>query len=915
MLETLLGTRQPRYPFLALAVWFAIAVLMSLPALASAQSGATSQSSTSHTPQVARTILANGLNVVVVANHLAPAVTSIMNYNVGSREAPKGFPGMAHAQEHMMFRGTDSLSAAQISAIAAGMGGRFNAQTQDELTQYYFSVPAKYLNVALHLQAARMKSVADKPAAWKQERGAIEKEVGRDLSNPGYVAHKRMLQQLFNGTPYSHDALGTKASFDKTKASMLKSFYNTWYAPNNATLVIAGDVNPKRVVAKVRHLFGGIQSKKLPKRPRIELSSVNTSPIHMTTDRGWGLAYLAFRTPGTSNASTYATMKVLARILNDPRGRLYSQLVVSGQSLGTLFSVRAMRQAGIAYVAAGFAKGADSQALVKHLKTIVAHIARKGVTAQQVAAAKRQLKTHAAARQDSIAGQASRWSRAVAKRQYDSPPTLMNHINKVSADQVNQLAKQLLGSTSPHVLTVLTPGHSGHTSSGRGYGGKESFTPQHVGKVSLPTWAAQPLQSITAPKPTFDPQPTTLANGLKLITVTRKSVKAAHVYGRIRHNAALEQPKGQAGVAAVLGRMLKFGTQKRGRRAYEAALNRIGASSSAGTQFSLTVLPRYFQQGLSLLAEKQRHPALPARVFPVVQHQIASAVAGQLQSPGFQAGQALKKGLYPAHDPSLRHATPQSLQSLSRQDVVAYHKHVFRPDRTTLVVVSNLPPSTVKQAVKKAFGTWRAKGKAPNVTLGPVPANKAHTIHVADSAKSQDQVTLAQTLDVAGKPHLYHALQLGTQVLTGEFYASRLYRELRAERGLVYTINSQIGLGRKRSTLSFVFGASPKHVAQADKIIRQTLTDMANNPVTASELHRARAGLVRQVPLNAASAGSIGSGLLRSVRLNLPLDAPYRAERDYLHISAQGIKKAFKTHVRPGAQVQVIQGPAPGGSH
>src|SRR5699024_10594312 len=118
----------------------------------------------------------NGLRVVIVPNHLAPVVTTVMNYHAGSNEAPKGFPGMAHAQEHMMFRGSPGLSAGQLSAIAAAMGGRFNADTQQAVTQYFFTVPSRFLDVALHIESLRMQDVLDSQSLWAKERGAIEQE-------------------------------------------------------------------------------------------------------------------------------------------------------------------------------------------------------------------------------------------------------------------------------------------------------------------------------------------------------------------------------------------------------------------------------------------------------------------------------------------------------------------------------------------------------------------------------------------------------------------------------------------------------------------------------------------------------------------------------------------------------------------
>ena len=142
---------------------------------------------------VLRTELANGLRVVIVPNALAPVATTVVNYLVGSNEAPPGFPGMAHAQEHMMFRGSPGLSADQLANIAASMGGSFDADTQQSVTQYFFTVPAEDLDVALHIESIRMSGVLDSEELWEKERGAIEQEVARDLSNPAYVFYTQLL--------------------------------------------------------------------------------------------------------------------------------------------------------------------------------------------------------------------------------------------------------------------------------------------------------------------------------------------------------------------------------------------------------------------------------------------------------------------------------------------------------------------------------------------------------------------------------------------------------------------------------------------------------------------------------------------------------------------------------------------------
>ena len=204
-----------------------ILVFLFLAALLLAQGESLASGQFTPDKDVLRATLKNGLRVVIVRDPIAPVVTTVVNYRVGSDEAPAGFPGMAHALEHMMFRGNPGLSADQLAQISAAMGGNFDADTQQTITQYFFTVPADDLEPALHVESLRMSGILATDELWNKERGAIEQEVAQDLSNPEYVLYTKLLDAMFKGTPYEHDALGTRPSFDKTTGAMLKNFYDT----------------------------------------------------------------------------------------------------------------------------------------------------------------------------------------------------------------------------------------------------------------------------------------------------------------------------------------------------------------------------------------------------------------------------------------------------------------------------------------------------------------------------------------------------------------------------------------------------------------------------------------------------------------------------------------------------------------
>ena len=857
---------------------------------------------------VLRATLKNGLRVVVVRDTLAPVVTTVVNYRVGSNETPEGFPGMAHAQEHMMFRGSPGLDANQLADISAAMGGEFDADTQQTVTQYFFTVPAEDLDVALHIESIRMSGADNSDKEWNQERGAIEQEVAQDLSNPEYVFYTKLLSAMFRGTPYAHDALGTRPSFNKTTGTMLKEFYDKWYAPNNAILVIAGDVEPQAVLGKVKQLFGEIPSKKLPERLAVKLQPVAARTLQLPTDLPYGLALISFRMPGYGSKD-FAAAEILSDVLSSQRGSLYA-LVPEGKALFAGFSIEGLPGAGLGYAIAAFPKGADTATLVKQVNQILAEDVKNGLPADLVEAAKRREAAEAEFNRNSISGLAMAWSNALAVEGLNSPEEDVAAIMKVTPDDVNRVARLYL--SFDHAITaVLTPQPSGKPISSKSFGGRESFAPSETKAVELPAWAKTALARLGVPDSTVHPVVTKLPNGVKLIVQPEAVSNTVSVYGRVRNNPDLETPENQEGVDSVLSQLFSFGTQSLDRIAYQKALDDIAADESAGTHFSVSVLADHFDRGVELLADNVLRPALPERAFIAMQRQTAATVAGQLQSPDFLTSQAIDAALFPAHDPTLRKATPKTVMSLTLGDVRNYYKHVFRPDLTTIVVIGNVTPADAQKVIGKYFGKWTATGPAPKTDYPAVPDNKGSATNVPDKSRVQDQVTLAETVKMTRFSPDYYALELGDHVLGGGFYATRLYRDLREKHGLVYYVGVSLGAGRTRTVYSVDYACDPPNVSKARAIVVRDLRQMQTAPVGPSELRQAKALMLREIPLGESSTGRIAGGLLSRADIGLPLDEPTLAAHRYMALTAAEVKAAFSKWIRPDDFTQVVEGPKP----
>ncbi|MGH9744230.1 MAG: M16 family metallopeptidase [Candidatus Acidiferrum sp.] len=851
----------------------------------------------------------NGLRLVIVRDPLAPVVTVEENFLAGGNETPAGFPGMAHAQEHMAFRGCAGVTADQTAAIFAQLGGAGNADTQQDITQYFTTLPSSDLEIALRLDAACMQDIDDSQEEWAKEKGAIEQEVARDLSNPTYKFITRLNEDMFSGTVYSHDALGTKESFDSTTGEMLKKFYQSWYAPNNAILVISGDVDPASVIAKVREFYGKIPKKTLPPRSEVVLPPVKAESFTLESNLPYLLAFVSYRVPGTESPD-FAAFEILSDVLGSQRGNLYA-LVPQGKALDTGFGlVETYAKASVAYTAAALPANADAKPVIAEMRKIMSDYAANGVPAELVQAAKRKEIAGAEFRRNSIPGLAAAWSEALASEGRNSPDDDVEAMKRVTPEDVNRVAKKYL-IDQESIAAELKPQPTGAPVAAHGFGGKEELTAAPTKPVELPAWASSKLLTLEKPRPEPPPSDVTLPNGLRLIVRTENITPTITVHGYVRNNPDLQTASGKEGVSDVLDELFSYGTKSLDRLAFQKALDDIAADESGGLDFSLEVLKPDFARGVQLLADNELNPALPDEAFKVIKPQTAQYVAGRMKSPGFQASRALNMALYPPKDPALREETPQSVSFLTLDDVRQYYAATMRPDLTTIVVIGDIRPAEARSAIEKEFGQWKATGTKPTVDLPRVPDNKASAANIPDPSQLQDTAELSEMVGITRFNPDYYPLQMGNHVLGGGFYATRLYHDLRQVNGYVYNVDVSLSADKTRTIYTVSYGCDPKNVSKARELIQRDLIAMQRENVTDAELQQAKALLLRQIPLAESSESSVASGLLARAQIGLPLDEPVRGAQIYFSMTADQVKAAFAKWIRPDGFVQIVRGPAP----
>ncbi len=858
---------------------------------------------------VTRVTLSNGLQVIVVPDRIAPVVTTELTYKAGSNE--QQYAGEAHALEHMMFRGTKNVSSAQLYEIGQLLGGDYDADTKPTSTQYFFTVPSQYMDLALRLESDRARHVLLTQGGWTAERGAIEQEVTQDQSDPFENLELRtILPAIFAGTPYAKDTLGTLQSFNhEIDAKAIRKYFQTWYHPNNAVLVIAGDVDPARAVREARAYFGSIPAQKVPSKPVVTPKPLKAATYHVTTDYPVTIAAMALQTPGWSDKD-YAAVQVLEAVLDNQRSDLFG-LVASGKAFGAAFvDVQPQPHATASLLYGVIPTTTKPDAFMAQLQSVIANYQKTGVPADLVEVAKRRALADKEYENNSIAGVADAWSVAVGTMDQKSPDEAIAAIQQVSVADVNRVLRRYLDPR--HAITVYaTPSNSGKVSTGTAQT-KENNAVAPSRSEPLPAWAQAAFAHISVPAQTLSPVSMTLSNGMRLIVQTERVSPTVVVSGEIDTNEALQAPADKLGVQDIVDGLFPFGTTQYDRLQLREQLDAIAGEMQAGSSFSLQVASAQFDRGVQLLAGDELQPAFPDQAFSIVKMQEVQGLSGEENTPQHLSDVALAQALYPSGDPANAFATTKTAGTVTLDDVKAFYAKAFRPDETTVAVIGDVTPEQAKAVFEKYFGSWKAQGPKPNLALPAVPPNKATSVQVPDPSRVQSAVQLAQVTDLKRSDPGWAQVEVGNAVLGGNgAFSTLLMDDLRTNNGLVYSAYSLLESHKNRSVFAINYACDPDKILPAQAMALRDVRSMESGKIDPARLQRGKAMLISDIPLRQQSFGGIARGFLTYASLGLPLDQPTIDARRELAASSSTVQAALRTWIDPSRFVRVILGPGP----
>lgn len=878
----------------------ALALLVCAPLAASAQSGPGDNG-------IFTTTLQNGLKIVVVEDRVAPVVQTSVWYGFGSLDETPGKTGLAHALEHMMFRGTPEISAGGLDDITARLGAQMNGETTYDYTQFYFEMPADKLDVALFTEADRMQHAALRAADWAIERNAVLNEIDGDASSPFFNLLSRVRAAAFPNQPAGRTPLGSREDVARATVADIARYYREWYAPNNATLVVTGDVNHSTVFAKAQRYFGAIPAKKLPPKPQLNPVPARGQTVEAQFPFPFEILDLAYSVPGDTQAGEPA-ISTLSTLLENQRSPFYRALVESNIALAIEANADTQLRGGLLHVFIILNPGRSAAEAQSVFQSTLDSVLQNGFDPDLVLAAKRLTIADRLFSTDSIDGigdLAGYTYGIVGERISDED----NRLAAITPGDLLAAAKKYL--SRPTVVGHLTPNESpprGNSQKVTAEASDDFSKRVPNGPIVVPGWIAKAVRTPTTARSALAPVEFRLANGVRVIVQSKADRPTFVLRGQIAASPAFEPP-GEEGIARLASAVADYGSANYPFEQRRKETDEMGAVVQTGQEFSAQGTVNEFDRIVAILADGEAHPTFGDPWLGVERSQLANSLQSESNISGIMVNRAYDRLLLATDDPTLRQATSGSVSGITREDLVAYTQRYWRPDLTTIAIVGNLSPQRVRSALESTFGTWVASGPKPDPHLMPMPpASSGH--EYIGTAANQVFIRLGQPALSRSNPD-YDAFLVLNQILGGPgAFESRLWQELRQKRGLVYNVYSSLQADEDRGDFRIELNASPQRVVEAVEFVRRELTRLQTEPVSATELQEAKVRIVSNALLEEASASGQAQQIMDIATNNLPLDYYRTLNERFAQITAADVQRVARAYLHPGKLVEVYAGPA-----
>jgi zinc protease len=876
--------------------------------------------------------LPNGLRVLVHTDRKAPVVAVSVWYHVGSKDEPKGKTGFAHLFEHLMFNGSENSPGDFFEPLQQIGATDYNGTTWFDRTNYFQTVPTGALDRVLWLESDRMGHLLGAVTQEKldNQRGVVQNEKRQSDNEPFGTVDYVVSNTLFpEGHPYRHSTIGSMADLNGASLEDVKNWFRAKYGPDNAVLVLAGDIDLKTAKRMVTKQFGSIprgpavvrRDAPIPTLPAPVSKVLKDKVPYTRIARYWAVEGVN----GADTTALYAATAVLGGLSSS---RLDNALVRGDKTVVNVgASVGSYEKLGLLSVVADVKPGQDAKAVGARLDALIADFLKTGPTADEVRRVATRAVSSTIGGYESVGGFGGKAVALAEGLVYSNNPAKykkeLKELAALTPEQVAAAARKWMG--RPVFNLTVEPGERDTSPEMLAITGDTPSTQPPVNPVSA---SASEVKSLPRPAPPVGTlsaldfpaiERTTLSNGIPVFFARRTSIPVVRL--SVSFDAGYSSdPKSALGTHALMLAALDEGTTTRNSIQIAEESERLGASISTSgsidrTSIGLYALAPNFGASLGLVADIIRNPAFDRQEVERVRGQQLARIKAGLSSPDGIAGYVLPTLIYgsthPYGNPGSGAGEAASVRTISRDALVQFHQDWLRPDNAQIFVIGDTTLAALKPQLEAALGTWKAPSSPKPVKAFtaaiPAPTNK---IYLIDRPGSGQSVILAGTvINKSGKDDLV-TLRQANDVMGGGFL-SRMNGDLRETKGWSYGMYSAINGNENRT--SFILNAPVQADRTGDSVVAilgQMRDFLGSKGTMATELERTVNGAVRELPGQFETSDSVLGAMQRIVWLNRPNDYYAKLPARYKALTTGDLDAAARSTLDPAKLTWVIVGDA-----
>ena len=821
--------------------------------------------------------LENGLTTIVHTDRKAPVVGVAVWYNVGSKDEPEGKTGFAHLFEHLMFNGSENAPGDYFEYLQQVGATDYNGTTNFDRTNYFQTVPRGALERALFLESDRMGYLLGAVTQEKldNQRGVVQNEKRQGDNQPGGLVFYELLDQLFpEGHPYKHSIIGSMADLDAASMDDVRNWFRDKYGPNNATLVLAGDIDIAEARPMVEQYFGAIARGPANNPAQASVPQLNEDKRVVMQDRvATTEISLYWPVPGITDADLTA-LNVGAQVLGGLSSSRLDNIMVRDEQIAVSVSAGnyAFQRVGVIEVSASVKPGVDPAQVEARLKQLVDHFISTGPTEDEVNRAATQTVAGTIRGLEQVGGFGGKAVTLATGEVLAGDPaffaTQLEVLGNLTPAEVKSAMQKWMA--RPALTMVLTPGErTGEYEEAGSVTGAAQAAAEDAEQLrgeprEMPALAESPALDFP------DITHTTLSNGMAVHYAQRDAVPATRVTISFDAGSAAD-PAELRGIEALTMGVMEEGTTTRSSQQIAEEKERLGAVITQGggadrSSFTLTALSANLSPSLDLLTDIVRNPAFDPDEIERIRAQQLTRIEQTLTSPAGMAFNTLVPLIYGADSPygGSGQGTAESVAAISRDDLLAFQQHWFRPDNAELFVVSDLALDQLEPQLEAAFGNWSPpaamRGDKAFDTIAEAP--EAARIVVVDRPNSPQSFIAGGVITPAsGRDEAIIDLVNANEALGGNFLA-RINMNLREDKGWSY--GARGGADIREGSVSYLVQAPVQSDRTGDalaELIREMREFLGNRGVTGQELDRIVNNEIRQLPGRFETSGSVLQGM------------------------------------------------------